>query len=251
MNDLKQFTGLYSLSKTLRFELQPIGKTKETFKRWLEELGNAEHVVDNDSNLFLEDKKIKEAYMTIKPIMDKLHEQFIEMSLLSEEAKNIDFSNYYEAYKINNVSDKLERGLREKLGNTYNVAGNYFSAEISKALGKEFKIKKDKPYECLTDAKMYYYLSANVKDLAKQTDGIDEQTLANHINQFKGFWGYLDGYNQNRENYYEFKKEASTAVATRIVHENLPTFCSNILRFENGKRREEYLGIYQYLKDND
>ena len=95
---------------------------------------------------------------------------------------------------------------------------------------------------------MYNYLSANVKDLAEQ-NGIDEQILVNHIKQFKGFWGYLDGYNQNRENYYTVDKEASTAVATRVVHENLPTFCSNILRFE--KRREEYLGIYQYLTDND
>lgn len=249
MNDVKQFTGLYSLSKTLRFELKPVGETKETFRRWLEELKNAQHVVDEGGNLFLKDKQIKEAYLTIKPVMDNLHEQFIEKSLLSEEAKQIDFSDYYEAYQTKNVSEKLEKELREKIGNTYKVAGEYFSEEISIVLGKEFKTKKDKPYECLTDAKMYNYLSANVSDLAKQNDGIDEQTLANHIKQFKGFWGYLDGYNQNRENYYKVDKEASTAVATRIVHENLPTFCSNILRFE--KSREEYLGIYQYLTDNN
>lgn len=251
MNDLNQFTGLYSLSKTLRFELQPIGKTRETFKQWLDELKNTELVVDDGGNLFLKDKQIKDAYLAIKPIMDRLHEQFIEMSLLSEEAKTIDFSDYYSAFKERGkgITD-IEKRLRENIGATYNVAGNFFSAEISKALGKEFKIKKDKPYECLTDAKMYYYLSANVKDLAEQ-NGIEEQTLAQHIKKFKGFWGYLDGYNQNRENYYEYKNEASTAVATRIVHENLPTFCSNVLRFENEKRKEEYLGIYQYLKDNN
>lgn len=249
MNDLKQFTGLYSLSKTLRFELKPVGETKETFKRWLDELKNKELVVDDGGNLFLKDKQIKDAYLAIKPIMDKLHEQFIEMSLLSKEAKNIDFSDYYTAFKDRSKGlNDIEKKLRENIGATYNVAGKYFSAEISKALGKEFKIKKDKPYECLTDAKMYYYLSANVKDLAEQ-NGIEEQALAQHIDKFKGFWGYLDGYNQNRENYYEFKNEASTAVATRIVHENLPTFCSNILRFE--KRKEEYLCIYQYLKDNN
>lgn len=250
MNDLKQFTGFYSLSKTLRFELKPVGKTKETFKRWLDELKNTELVVDDGGNLFLKDKQIKDAYLAIKPIMDKMHEQFIEMSLLSQEAKNIDFSDFYTAFKGRSKGlNDIEKKLRENIGATYNVTGNYFSAEISKALGKEFKIKKNKPYECLTDAKMYYYLSANVKDLAKQTDGIDEQTLAQHIKKFKGFWGYLDGYNQNRENYYEFGNEASTAVATRIVHENLPTFCSNVFRFE--KRKEEYLDIYQYLKDNN
>ena len=249
MNDLKQFTGLYSLSKTLRFELKPVGKTKETFKRWLDELKNTELVVDDGGNLFLKDKQIKDAYLAIKPIMDKLHEQFIEMSLLSKEARNIDFSDYYTAFKDRSKGlNDIEKKLRENIGATYNVAGNYFSAEISKVLGKEFKIKKDKSYECLTDAKMYYYLSANIKDLAEQNN-IEEQALAQYIEKFKGFWGYLDGYNQNRENYYEFGNEASTAVATRIVHENLPTFCSNVFRFE--KRKEEYLDICQYLKDNN
>ena len=93
MNNSDNFTNLYSLSKTLRFELKPIGKTSETFKQWLEELKNTELVVDNDGNLFVKDKKIKDAYLVIKPIMDKLHEQFIEISLLSEEAKEIDFSD--------------------------------------------------------------------------------------------------------------------------------------------------------------
>jgi len=244
---MEEFTNLYQLSKTLRFELKPVGKTAETFKQWLEELKNDELVVDNDGNLFAKDKSIKDAYLAIKPIMDRLHEQFIEMSLLSEEAKQIDFSDYFEKYQKNNVPEKLEGGLREIIGNTYKVAGNYLSEEISIVLGKEFKTKKDRPYECLTDAKMYNYLSAHVKDLAEQ-NGIDEEDLKKHIEQFKGFWGYLDGYNQNRENYYKVDKEASTAVATRIVHENLPTFCSNAIRFE--KRKEEYLCIYRYLHDN-
>lgn len=245
---MKQFTNLYQISKTLRFELKPVGKTKETFKQWFEELKNAELIVDNDGNLFLKDKNIKEAYLTIKPIMDRLHEQFIEMSLLSEEAKQIDFSEYFEKYQAKSVSEKLEKGLREKIGNTYNVAGRYLSNEIGFVLDKELNTKKGKPYDCLTDAKMYNYLSANVKVLAEQ-NGIDEQVLDKHIKQFKGFWGYLTGYNQNRKNYYEVDKEATTAIATRIVHENLPIFCCNIMRFV--KRREEYISIYQYLKDHN
>ena len=182
-----------------------------------------------------EDRKIKAAYVAIKPIMDKLHERFIELSLTSNEAKEIDFSQYLEAYR-KKEAEKLEKGLREQIGSTYHVAGKYFSEEISRALGKEFKMKKEKPFDCLTDSKMFHYLSANVKELAEQ-NGIEEQTLTEHIKRFKGFWGYLDGYNANRENYYTTDKEQSTAVATRIVHENLPTFCDNILRFE--KWREE------------
>ena len=146
--------------------------------------------------------------------------------------------------------------MRREIGDTYQVAGECISKEITNACVKEsknkkvkdFKTKKGKEYQCLTDAKILDYLSANVKNLA-DLNGIDEKTLEKHINQLKGFWGYLTGYNQNRENYYEVEKEASTAVATRIVHENLPTFCSNILRFE--KRKDEYVGIYQYLADNN
>lgn len=243
MSDFGQFTGLYQISKTLRFELKPIGKTKGTFEQWLEEKN-----ADDDTNLFVKDSEIKDAYVAIKPIMDNLHEKFIELSLSSEDARSIDFSHYFELFKDRNneMPAELEKGLREQIGNTYKIAGNYFSEEISRALGKKLNTKK--PFECLTDSKMLYYLSTNVKELAEQ-NGIDEETLALHIKQFKGYWGYLSGYNTNRENYYTTDKEQSTAVATRIVHENLPTFCENIMRFE--KCREEYLGVYRYLKDID
>ncbi len=244
------YTNLFSLSKTLRFELQPIGKTKETFKQWLEDLKNAEIVIDEDSNLFVKDKKIKDAYMAIKPIMDYLHEQFIDEALKSEEAKQIDFSKYFDAYRNKAVKDEMESELRKAFDEPFQFAGKLFVEKISRSQkgDKGIKAKKDKLYECLTDAKMLNYLHANATELAKQ-NGMDEQTLTKHIEQFQGFWGYLDGYNTNRENYYTTDKEQSTAVATRIVHENLPTFCSNALRFE--KRRKEYLGIFQYLKDNN
>lgn len=46
------------------------------------------------------------------------------------------------------------------------------------------------------------------------------------ISNFKGFFTYFTGFNQNRENYYS-KEEKSTAVAYRIVNENLIKFCDN------------------------
>ena len=269
MKDFNQFTNLYQVSKTLRFELQPIGKTAKTFEKWLKQMDMTKDV----ENLFAKDKRIRDAYLVIKPIMDKLHEQFIEVSLSSSEAKKIDFLKYFEIFgdKDKEFPDGFEKGLRGEIGATYSVAGRKFSSMINEALknpkedkgdteskdnedneltedSKDKKKRKKKPFECLTDAKMFHYLSTNVKVLAEQ-NGIEEQTLNKHIEQFKGFWGYLKGYNQSRENYYETDEEASTSVATRIVHENLPTFCNNAMRFE--KHKEEYLGIYRYLKDNN
>ena len=137
MNNQEQFTGLYSMSKTLRFELQPVGKTADTFKQWLESMKGNMIVDDEGVNMFAEDKKIKDAYIAIKPIMDKLHEQFIEMSLLSEEAKKIDFSEYLKEYQNKSVSEVQEKLLRKKISDTYKVAGDYFSEKISDAIGKE------------------------------------------------------------------------------------------------------------------
>lgn len=264
---MKQFTNLYQLSKTLKFKLEPVGNTKTTFKKWIDKMNCA----SEDDNLFAKDKSIRDAYLAIKPIMDKLHEQFIEKSLTSDEAKQIDFSDYLAIYRDpdKDFPNGFEKKLREYIGQTYKVGGRFFSEKIEEAIikleeennkGKTQKKKKNeekkssstkkkkKPFECLTDEKMFNYLYANVKTLSEQ-NGIDEQTLSKHIKQFKGFWGYLKGYNQNRENYYAVDKEASTAVATRIVHENLPTFCSNVLRFE--KHKDEYLSIHQHLKDNN
>lgn len=127
MSDPEQFTGLYQISKTLRFELKPIGRTKDTFKQWLKEINNA----DDENNLFAQDLGIKNAYQALKPIMDNLHEQFINMSLLSTEAKEIDFSQYFEAYRKKDA-EKFEKGLRKKIGDTYQVAGKHFLEEISK-----------------------------------------------------------------------------------------------------------------------
>ena len=103
---------------------------------------NSELIVDNDGNLFAKDKNIKDAYLVIKPIMDNLHEQFIEMSLLSEEAKKIDFGEYFVAFKDKSKDiNGIEKGLRRKIGDAYKVAGDYYSKEFANALGKDFKTK--------------------------------------------------------------------------------------------------------------
>ena len=52
MKDLKQFIGIYPVSKTLRFELKPIGKTQE----WIER----NHVLENDGERAENYPRVKE-----------------------------------------------------------------------------------------------------------------------------------------------------------------------------------------------
>ena len=64
-----EFTNLYSLSKTLRFELKPVGETLENMHQHLR--------YDKKLQTFFADKDIEDAYQTLKPIFDFLHEKFI------------------------------------------------------------------------------------------------------------------------------------------------------------------------------
>src|SRR3989338_4775167 len=99
MSVFDQFTNLYSLSKTLRFELKPEGKTLKNMRehlRWDEKL-----------QTFFADQEVEDAYQTLKPIFDKLHEEFINDSLNSEQVKNIDFSEYLSEYLIEYKAKKV------------------------------------------------------------------------------------------------------------------------------------------------
>ena len=51
MKDLKQFIGIYPVSKTLRFELRPVGKTQE----WIEK----NKVLESDEQKAVDYPKVK------------------------------------------------------------------------------------------------------------------------------------------------------------------------------------------------
>ncbi len=235
ISNLTSFRNKYQLSKTLRFELKPIGSDG---KRLSEEESNQLF-----QNILEQDRNIKEAYDALKPVMDSVHEDIITKSLTSEEARSIDFSFYFEEYKKGKAKklDTFEKELRENIGvifkqtiTSYKIIKTTKNKEEEKIV---FEIKKNVP---IAKAEIIDYL------LEKNKDNIE---LKKHIQKFKGFFGYFEGYNSNRANYYEYTKEAKSSVATRIVHENLPKFCDNAILFE--KRKEEYESALQYLKENN
>lgn len=66
MKDFKQFIGLYPVSKTIRFELRPIGRTQE----WVEK-----------NNVLEIDEKKAEEYPKVKALIDDYHKVCIRESL--------------------------------------------------------------------------------------------------------------------------------------------------------------------------
>jgi len=74
MNTYDQFTNQYSVSKTLRFELKPVGKTAE----WIKE----HNIIDvkNDELIGKDAEKAKH-YKYAKRLLDAMHRTFIEDAL--------------------------------------------------------------------------------------------------------------------------------------------------------------------------
>lgn len=247
MKNFSQFTNLYPLTKTLRFELKPEEETQKHFDKWLREIEENGEEEINSENLFFKDRKIAEAYIVLKPILDKIHENFINVSLNSITKKQIDFSRYLDRYK-NKKGDisVFEKELREEIGKSFLKGKEYYSNEFNR-LKIKVKEKSKSPYKLITDKTILDYIEKNVSSFA--TDELSENKIKEHLSSFKGFYTYFGGFNENRANYYCTEKEKSTAVATRIIHENLPMFCDNIIRFE--KRKEEYLSVYEYIKKNN
>lgn len=62
----KNFTRLYPISKTLRFELIPIGRTLENIER---------------NGIIAQDEQRANEYVKVKDIIDRYHKQFIKMCL--------------------------------------------------------------------------------------------------------------------------------------------------------------------------
>lgn len=253
---MKKFTNLFSLSKTLRFELIPEDSTKSNFDNWIKEI--EDNSSSSEDNLFFKDKNIAHAYSILKRVLDKLHSEFIERSLSSQVALDINFRKYFNEYSERNVSENTTKDLRKQIGSTYVVGGAYFSEKIKSLKNQKKSNKKSKetasktqqdkdPYKCLTDVKILKYIEANASTLCNEQISKDE--ILKSVKDITGFYSYFKNYNTNRANYYEYKTEKATAIATRIVNDNLPKFCDNVIRFE--KNKEDYLSIYSWLKSKN
>lgn len=232
-NIYKDFASQYELLKTLRFELKPIGKTLEKMRENIK--------YDKDLQTFLKDQEVEDSYQTLKPVFDRLHESFINESLNSKTLKNTDFSEYFEKYKNKKNEDltPIENKLRSAFSNAYEETANKWK--------KQEKSLKKQGYEILLNEKILNYIRTTIDSL---TEAEKKGEIEKALTLFeKGFFTYLTGFNQNRENYYETKTKKATAVATRTIHENLPKFCDNVIAFE--KNKQDYLDIHRVLSKQD
>lgn len=96
MSIFDDMTNLYSLSKTLRFELKPVGRTLEHMKA---------------NGIITRDEQRDKDYDIIKPLFDKLHDEFIQASL---GLSTIDWSNFQVFYTEFRKKMKDKSSLSDK-----------------------------------------------------------------------------------------------------------------------------------------
>ena len=192
---------LYSLSKTLRFELKPIGKTNENFENYI----------------LTSDKEKSEKFKKVKLYCDEYHKKFINDCLENfQNEKFVEVLNkYYELYVKNNRSDKEN--------NEFEIIQEL----LRKIIAETFT--KNKKYNGLFGKELFKnYLPEYYKN--------DEEKLS-EIKLFSEFTTYFAGYNKNRENMYS-AEEKTTAISYRLINQNLPTYIKNI---QNYNKIKEYI----------
>lgn len=219
------FTCQYPLSKTLRFELKPLGKTLT-------------HI--HAKNFLQKDATLADSYQKIKPILDEYHRDFIELALKNTQLIQLsDFQDTYLALKNSKKDDKLRKDL-EKL-----------QVQLRKQIVKQFD--KDDTTKALFKrlfAKELFGSKKEQGDLAKwviQKEGKESPKIA-LIEQFIGFTTYFSGFYENRKNLYTDEAK-HTAIAYRLIHENLPRFVDNIQILNHIK--DKYADLYQQFKQLD
>ena len=206
----------YSVSKTLRFELKPIGKTLENISK----------------GKFLEsDKKKSDDYKDVKKIIDNYHRYFIDDVLKSASFNWLDLAKEISEYS-----------------KTKNDDTNLLSAQ-QKQRDEILKIfSSDKRFKALTASTPKDLFNKLIPEWFEKETSLELNKEA--IETFKRFYSYFKGFQENRENVYS-SKDIPTAVPYRIVNDNFPKFLSNISVFETIQKKcpEVIADVENELKD--
>ena len=213
MDIYSEFTRLYQLQKTLRFELKPVPRKGETQKEALNRL--------KSSAFFANDTRRESCYTDVKNIIDDFFRSFIESSLKS---LKIDWSPLAEA--LNRKDEKSQKEISDK---------------IRKVVVDAFGSTKDFFGKDLFEKFIPAWLENEVAN-QKITAGEKTQKLEK-LSEFKGFTTYFSGFWENRKNIFT-DKEQHTAIAFRIVNENFPRFYENAKAFANAPQeiQDKFIG---------
>ena len=208
MGNFGEFTHKYQVSKTLRFELIPQGKTLENVAKY--------GIVDDD-------KRRSENYKKLKPVIDRIYKYFIDESLKNV---SIDWQPLYEAiiaYRKEQTTANVVR-LKEEQEACRKAIAAWFEGKVpdkgSKDL-KEFNKTQSKLFKELFGKELF---TESVTQLLPGLSLTEEEKEL--LASFNKFTSYFKGFYVNRKNVFS-ADDISTSIPHRLVQENFPKFMDN------------------------
>ena len=224
MSIFSSFTHQYPLSKTLRFELKPIGKTLQ-------------HI--QEKNFVQIDEELYELYKKIKKLLDEYHREFLKEVFMGANLDGLDtYFDLHQAIKKDS-SDENRKALQDQqTALRKQIVKNFTKTpalkdKYSKLFAKDlFKGSKDTP------AQLETWLVATKGENASELEV---------IKKFENFTTYFGGFHENRKNMYA-DEDKHTAIAYRLIHENLPRFCDNLMILNH--IQSKYPQTLKMLKDH-
>ena len=201
MKNLGKFIGVYPVTKTLRFELRPVGKTQE----WIEKAQEVES-----------DEKKAQDYPKVKAIIDEYHKVCLRESL-----KNARF----DWLPLADAILTFQKEKSEEAKGNLEKEQTKMRKQIVKAIEKfeDYKeLTAPTPKNLLTSILPHHY---------------DSESLAS----FKGFNTYFKGFQENRNNIYSAEAISTSApyrlvhdnfpkfLSNAQIYESIKTTCPEIL----------------------
>lgn len=202
MQNITQFTNQYAISKSLKFELKPVGLTEENIQK---------------DQILVQDNQKAESYKKVKVIIDDFHRDFIEKSLSGFEA---DWQPLAKAIvEIKNADKDNKATLQEELEAIQTTHRKDIVSHIKSNTTEDYKF---------TDITKAPLVKTILKKWLIDNDKGDEIEL---LGEFKSFDGYFTGLHETRKNIYSDESQ-TTALAYRIVHDNFAKFLDNFSIYE-------------------
>ena len=230
MSLFDQFVQQYQLSKTLRFELKPVGATSKLLEK---------------EEVFRKDKALQENYEKTKPYLDRLHRAFVKEALAKEKGtftekelkEYAELCQKFQAAKEHKVKkdykkqlEKREKELRQKIIQSFEQQAQ--AEKYSLNSKKKSKKKDQKALSILFGKEVFKILQARYGE--EEETKIRDPITGKQISLFAAwqkFSGYFTKFQETRKNFYKNDGKAS-AIATRIIDQNLKRFCNNRVVFE-------------------
>ena len=237
-----EFTNQYSLSKTLRFELRPVGKTRENIKSKKNSDG---------LTLISEDEVRAKEYKNVKKIIDEYHKGFIEESLSQVKFEEKDLKDFYDVYKLlKSKRDQREANdLRKDLSKKQDRFRKQIGKQIRRVEGFDDLFGENLIKKVLLDwlDKQDDEGLEKINRIIWGEDWLDKQDDEGLeggkelVRRFEKWTTYFRGFHENRKNVYS-EEEIPTSIIYRVVHDNLPKFLDNVSKFESLKDKGASFG---------